>query len=49
MTAARGVVARNNVYRWAGQLLQELGVMAQARTQSIPAALRFEAVTASVA
>jgi trehalose 6-phosphate synthase len=49
MTAARAVVARNNVYRWAGQLLQELGGIAQTRTQGVPAALRFEAVTASVA
>jgi trehalose-6-phosphate synthase len=49
MTAMRAVVARNNVYRWAGQLIQELGTIAQTRTQRVPAALRFEAVTASVA
>ena len=49
MAAARAVVARNNVYRWAGHLLQELGVMAQTRAQGAPAALRFQAATASVA
>jgi hypothetical protein len=47
--AARAVVRRNNVYRWAGELLQELGSIAHSRTQSIPAALRFESVNASVA
>jgi trehalose 6-phosphate synthase len=49
MVAARAAVRRNNVYRWAGELLQELGSIAHSRTQPIPAALRFESVTASVA
>jgi trehalose 6-phosphate synthase len=48
MSAARRTVAQNNVYRWAGELLEELGSIAHARTEPVPA-VRFGALSASVA
>ena len=48
MADARRVVAESNVYRWAGELLQELGAIGSAQPRPVPA-MRFETLSASVA
>jgi trehalose-6-phosphate synthase len=48
MMAARMAVAKNNVYCWAGELLEELGSIALARTAAVPA-MRFGTLSANVA
>jgi trehalose 6-phosphate synthase len=48
MAAARMAVEGNNVYCWAGELLQELGSRARAQARPVPV-MRFGALSASVA